>query len=118
MTIDQRVSGGVTILDVRGQLTIEALQDMVLAERVRSVLKDGRRRIVLNLREVPYVDTTGLCNIIEGYVTTRRQGGVLKLLQPAPHVREVLQITRLLTIFEAFDSEADAIASFGPEMST
>lgn len=117
MTIEQRSSGGVTILDVRGKMTIEALGDLVLAERVRSVLEEGRMRILLNLEAVSYVDTIGLCNLVEAYLTARRQGGALKLLRLTPHVRELLAVTRLLTVFEACDSEADAVASFDPAMS-
>ena len=115
MTIDERTSDGVTIFDVRGRMTIEDVRDKAVAERVRSRVQSGCNRIVLNLEGVPYVDTTGLCNIIEAYITTQRQGGVLKLLHLAPHVRTVLSVTKLLTVFEAYDSEANVIASFGPK---
>jgi anti-sigma B factor antagonist len=115
MTIDERTSGGVTIFDVRGRMTIEEASDKALVERVRARVQSGCNQIVLNLEGVPYVDTTGLCNIIEAYIATKRQGGALKLLHLAQHVRTVLTITKLLTVFEAYDSEADAIASFGPK---
>ena len=114
MTIEERSSGGVIILDVRGPMTIEVIGDMVLAEKVRPLLQEGHKQILLNLEGVPYLDTMGLCNVVEAYVTTKRQGGSLKLLHLTPHVRELLVITRLLTVFEAYDSEADAVASFGP----
>ena len=114
MTIEERASGGVTILDVRGRMTIEDLKDMVLADRVRQLLQQGRNRIILNLEGVPYVDTLGLCNIVEAYITTQRQNGSLKLLRLTAHVRELLMMTRLLTIFETYESEAAAVASFGP----
>ena len=65
MTIEERASGSVTILDVRGRMTIEDLKDMLLADRVRQLLQRGRNWIVLNLEGVPYVDTSGLCNIVE-----------------------------------------------------
>jgi anti-sigma B factor antagonist len=113
MTIGERVSGAVTILDVRGRLTIEVVRDMSLAERVRALLQAGHKQIVLNLEGVSYVDTMGLSNIVEAYIATSRQNGSLKLLHLTAHVREVLVITRLLTVFEAYDSEADAVASFG-----
>ena len=114
MTIEERASGGVTILDVRGRMTIEDVQDMLLAEKVRPLLQTGRKQILLNLEGVPYVDTMGLCNVVEAYITARRQGGSLKLLGLTPHVRELLMITRLLTVFEAYASETTAVASFGP----
>jgi anti-sigma B factor antagonist len=112
MTIDDRTSGGVTIFDVRGRMTIEEVSDKALVGRVRARVQSGCNQIVLNLDGVPYVDTMGLCNIIEAYVTTKRQGGSLKLLHLARHVRELLVVTKLLSVFEAYDSEADAIASF------
>ena len=94
-------------------MTIEDVQDMLLAEKVRPLLQAGRKQILLNLEGVPYIDTMGLCNVVEAYITTRRQEGSLKLLGLMPHVRELLVITGLLTVFEAFASEADAVASFG-----
>ncbi len=117
MTINQRLSGGVTILDVRGRMVIEVLEDRVLVERVRLLLAEGQTRILLNLEGVSYVDTMGLCNIVEAFVTTERQGGALKLLRVPRHVRELLVVTRLLTVLEACDSEAEAVASFDPVMS-
>jgi anti-sigma B factor antagonist len=113
MTIEERTSGDVTIFGVRGRMTIEDASDMALARLVRSRVQDGCSRVLLNLEGVPYVDTTGLCNIVEAYVTTQRQGGWLKLVHLAPHVRELLRITKLLTVLEAYESEAEAIASFG-----
>lgn len=112
MTFDERSAGDVTIFDVRGRMTIEDTSDMALVNRVRSLVQEGRGHILLNLEGVPFVDTMGLCNIIQAYVTARRQGGSLKLVHLERHVREVLRITKLLTVFEAFDSEAEAIASF------
>ena len=117
MTIDERTSGGVTILDVRGRITIEVVEDMLLANRVRELLQQGRTQVVLNLEGVPYADTTGLCNIVQAYITTTRQGGALKLLNPTPHVRQLLTVTRLSTILDIYDSEADAVASCKPSAS-
>lgn len=113
MTIDERLSGSAIVLDVDGRMTIEAENDRPLTVKVRRLLQEGQRRILLNLKGVPYLDTTGLCDIVEAYVATRRQAGSLKLLHPTAHVRAVLDTTRLLTILEAYDSESDAIASFG-----
>ena len=114
MTIDQRPSGSAIVLDVDGRMTIETVNDRPLTVKVRGLLQEGQRRILLNLKGVPYLDTTGLCDIVEAYVAARRQGGCLKLLHLRAHVRAVLATTRLLTILEAYDSESDAIASFGP----
>ena len=113
MTIDERVSGGVTILNVRGRMTVDDLGDVMVVDKVRQHLRDGQKHVLVDLAAVPYVDTTGLRDIVEAYITSRRQGGHVKLLNLTPRVRHVLEITRLLTVIEAFDSEADAVASFG-----
>jgi anti-sigma B factor antagonist len=114
MTIDERLSGAVVVLDVDGRMTIETVTDKPLTVKARRLLQEGRKRILVNLRGVPYLDTTGLCDIVEAYLATRRQGGTLKLVHPTAHVRAVLTTTRLLTILEAYDSESAAVASFGP----
>ncbi|MGH9257411.1 MAG: STAS domain-containing protein [Vicinamibacterales bacterium] len=116
MTIDERPSDGVIILEVRDRMTIET--QPVLVTRVRQLVQEGRKQIVLNLAGVPYMDTSGLCSIVESYLATTRRGGMLKLLHLTPHVRKVLDITRLLTVFEAYDAEADAVASFGAKVQT
>ena len=112
MSIEERTSGNVTVLDVAGRMTIETVGDMPLLARVRRLLQGGRTRVVLNLGGVPYVDTTGIADLVEAYVAAKRQGGSLKLLRLTPHVRAVLTMTRLLTILEAYDTEADAVTSF------
>lgn len=116
MTIEQRTSGGVSILDVRGKMTIEALRDMAIADTARSLVQAGRKQILLNLGGVPYLDTMGLCNIVEAYITTQKHGGAVKLTGLQPHARHLLLITRLLTVFEVYESEEEAIASFGSAM--
>jgi anti-sigma B factor antagonist len=113
MTIEERTSGGVIVLDVQGRMTIEVLGNLVLADRVRQLLQQGHRQILVNLAGVPYVDTSGLCDLVEAYLATTRREGALKLLHLTPHVRKILAITRLMTVFEAYESEAAAVASFG-----
>jgi anti-sigma B factor antagonist len=112
MTIDQRESGNVTILEIKGNMTIDVLRDMVVVDMVRALLQQGRNQIVLHLEAVKYVDTMGLCNIVEAFITAQRKGGVLKLLRITPHVREMLSVTKLLPLFEVFESESAAVASF------
>ena len=117
MAIEERASGSVMVLDLDGRMTIEALSDMPLTAKVRRLLQEGRKQILLNLENVPCLDTTGICNIVEAYVMTRRQEGSLKLLHLTARVRKVLAVTRLLTILEVYESEADAVASFGSAVS-
>ena len=117
MTIEERPSGSVMVLELDGRMTVEALSDMPLTANVRRLLQEGRRQILLNLENVPYLDTAGICSIVEAYVMTRRQKGSLKLLHLTAQVRKVLAVTRLLTILEVYESEADAVASFGSAVS-
>jgi len=112
MAIRQRVHRNVTILDIEGRLTVETVPDLRLPDLIRRLLQSGRKQIVLNLEGVPQLDSSGLTALVEAHFATTRTEGALKLLHLAPRVRQVLQITRLLTIFEAYDTETDAVESF------
>ena len=118
MKIQERAAGSVIILDVDGRLVAESRGEMRLPDVVRNSLQRGHRHFLLNLERVPSLDTTGLCDIVQAYVATTRQNGALKLLHLTPRVREVLTITRLLTVFDVYDTEENALASFGPTAST
>lgn len=113
MTIEERTSGDVIILGVQGRMTIEVMADMLLAARVRRLLQQDHKQILVNLAGVPYLDTSGLCDLVQAYLAATRRGGSLKLLHLTAHIRRMLAVTRLLTIFDAYDSEAEAVASFG-----
>ena len=117
MKVEERAIGDVTILTVEGRMTVDALQDERVADKVRSLLKRGRKQIVLDLAGVSHIDSTGLCDVVMAYTTTIRRDGSLKLLGPTPRVRDLLRITKLHTVLDAYDSEADALASFGPRPS-
>ena len=113
MRIDQRECNNVTVLDLDGRMTIEMESpDKPVSATVRRLLAEGRTRVLVNLARVPQVDTMGLTEIVEAYLTTTRQGGVLKLEHPSPQVRELLRVTRLSAVLVVFDSEAEALASF------
>ena len=112
MTIEQRTSTGVILLDLHGRMTIE-IGKGVLTERVRELLQQGHKQILVNAADVPQVDTSGLCDLVEAYLAVTRRDGSLKLACLAPRFRRVLEITRLLTIIEAYPSEPEALASFG-----
>ena len=113
MRIDVRGSRGVTILDIDGRMTVDASRDVSLADFVRDLARGGRRYVLVNLEHVSSIDSTGVRDLVEAYVTLTRQSGSLKLVHLPDRVRNVLTITRLLSILEAFDQEADAVASFG-----
>jgi anti-sigma B factor antagonist len=111
MQIDERAIGDVLVLDVKGRITLGE-GDELLKDKVNSLLNQGYKKIVLNLAEVPYIDSAGLGEIVRTYTTVSRQGGNLKLLNLTKRITDLLAITKLLTVFETFDSENDAVQSF------
>jgi anti-sigma B factor antagonist len=111
MQIEERSSSDVTILDLKGRMTLGE-GDMLLKDKINSLLMQGHRKLVLNLGGVPYVDSAGLGEIVRTYTTVSRQGGSLKLLNLTKRIQDLLLITKLLTVFETFDSESDAVRSF------
>ena len=111
MQIDQRAVGDVVVLDVKGRITMGE-GDELLKDKVNSLVNQGHKKIVLNLAEVPYIDSAGLGEIVRTYTTVSRQGGSLKLLNLTKRITDLLSITKLLTVFETFDSENEAVRSF------
>lgn len=111
MQIDERMVGDVLILDVKGRITLGE-GDEILKDKVNSLLNQGKKKIVLNLAEVPYIDSAGLGEIVRTYTTVSRQGGSLKLLSLTKRITDLLAITKLLTVFETYDSESEAVASY------
>jgi len=111
MQISERAVGDVVVLDVKGRITLGD-GDEVLKDKVNSVVGKGQKKILLNLADVPYVDSAGLGEIVRTYTTVSRQGGSLKLLNLTKRISDLLAITKLLTVFETFDSEPEAVKSF------
>jgi len=111
MQIEERNVGDVVVLDLKGKVTLGA-GDELLKDKVNSLVNQGHRKIILNLADVPYVDSAGLGEIVRTYTTVSRQGGSLKLLNLTKRITDLLSITKLLTVFETFDSEKDAVGSF------
>ena len=111
MQIDERKVGDVVVLDVQGRVMLGE-GDEILKDKVNSLLNQSHKKIVLNLAEVPYIDSAGLGEIVRTFTTVSRQGGSLKLLNLTKRITDLLAITKLLTVFETYDSEADAVRSF------
>jgi anti-sigma B factor antagonist len=111
MQIEQRAVGDVVVLEVKGRVTLGE-GDELLKDKVNSLLNQNQKKIVLNLAEVPYIDSAGLGEIVRTYTTVSRQGGNLKLLNLTKRITDLLSITKLLTVFETFESENDAVRSF------
>ena len=111
MQIEERVVGDVTILDLKGKITLGE-GDEALKDKINSLVLQNRSRILLNLEDVPYIDSAGLGEVVRTYTTVSRQGGQLKLVNLTKRIADLLSITKLLTVFETFDSEAEALKSF------
>ena len=111
MQISERTVGDVVIVDVSGKVTLGG-GDVVLKDKMQSLVQQGRKKVLLNLAEVSYVDSAGLGEIVQSYATVMKNGGALKLLHVTKRIKDLLSITKLLTVFECFDSEAEAITSF------
>jgi len=111
MTVSERAVGGVTFLDVEGQLTLGDGADR-LRDKVRSLLQEGQRQFVVNLAGVPYMDSAGLGELVQAFATTKKQGGALKLMNATRRLHDLLVITKLVTVFDCYDNEAAALASF------
>lgn len=111
MQIEERTVGEVTVLDLKGRMTLGE-GDELLKDKVNSLVSQGRKKILLNLEAVPYIDSAGLGEIVRAYTTVSRQGGQMKLLHLTKRIEDLLSITKLLTVFETFDSEDEALKSF------
>ena len=111
MQIEERTIGDVTLLDLKGKITLGE-GDELLKDKVNSLVNQGHKKIVLNLADVPYIDSAGLGEVVRTYTTVSRQGGSLKLLNLTKRITDLLSITKLLTVFETFESENEAVRSF------
>jgi anti-sigma B factor antagonist len=109
--IEERPIGQVTVLDIVGKLTIDQGAQH-LKDKINSLISQQRTHIVLNLRNVPYIDSGGLGQLVASYGSVMKTGGALKLLNVSSRNHDLLSITRLVTVFESFDSEAEAVQSF------
>lgn len=111
MKIVERQVEDVTILDLHGKILIGEGDD-ALRDAVTRLVDSGRTKLLLNLADVPYVDSAGLGEIVRCYTTVSRKGGRLKLVNLTKKIQDLLSITKLLTVFETYDSEGDAVRSF------
>jgi anti-sigma B factor antagonist len=109
--LEERQIGRVTVLDIVGRLTMSQPAQR-LKDKINSLISQERTQIVLNLAGVPYIDSCGLGQLVASYGSVLKAGGALKLLNVGARSQELLSITRLLTLFESFDSEAEAVQSF------
>jgi anti-anti-sigma factor len=118
LDVSIRESGDVTILDLRGKSTVSGGESELLSGHLRELVAKGVRKLLLNIRDLSQVDSSGVSVIVQTYVSLKRQGGDLRLLCPSGRVLQVLTVIHLLDIIPSFDDEAQALASFGPRSSS
>src|SRR5437870_13401834 len=111
MQIEERSVGDAVVHELKGRITLRE-GDELLKDKVNSLVNQGHRKIILNLAGVPYIDSAGLGEIVRTYTTVSRQAGSLKLLNLTKRITDLLSITKLLTVFETYDSENEAVRSF------
>ena len=112
MKFKTRQVDGVTVLGLSGKITLGE-GSVTLRDAIRDVLSKGQNKILLNMADISYIDSSGLGELVSAFTTVKNAGGELKLLQLAKKVKDVLQITKLYTVFDIKDDEAAAISSFG-----
>ncbi len=112
MKTTERQSGDITIVDVQGRIMFGE-GEKEFHDVVTRAIEAGRVKLLINMAEVPFVDSAGLSQLVRTFVTAGKKGGQMKLLNLSRRVQDLLTITRLLTVLEAFESEEEAVASFG-----
>ena len=111
LNISERQAGDITILDLDGKITIGE-GSVALRSTIRRLLGDGKNKILLNLGGVGYVDSSGIGELVSSFTAVKKEGGSLKLLNLTQKIQDLLAITKLLTVFDTFDNEGDALSSF------
>jgi anti-sigma B factor antagonist len=111
LNISERQAGDVTILDMNGKITIGE-GSVALRTAVRRLLEEGKKKILLNLAGVGYIDSSGIGELVSSYTAIGKENGQLKLLNLTQKLEDLLTITKLLTVFDVYDSEEEALSSF------
>ena len=113
MQLEERVVGGVAIGKVSGDITLNAGSDVRLRDKIQSLIQQGQKQLIVDLGGVSYVDSAGLGQLVQIQTTTTNHGGKLKLLNVTKRLNDLLVVTKLVTVFDTFENEAEALASFG-----
>jgi len=111
LNLTERQAGDVTILDMNGKVTLGE-GSVALRTTVRRLLGDGKKKILLNLGSVGYIDSSGIGELVSSFTAVNKENGSLKLLNLTQKIQDLLAITKLLTVFDVYDSESDALSSF------
>ncbi len=111
MQIAERSAGHVTVLDLSGQITFTQ-GDQLFKDKIHSLIHQGHRNILVNMANVTHIDSAGLGELVGAYTTVAKAGGSMKLVNLTRRLTDLLSITKLLTVFDTFDSEQDALKKF------
>jgi anti-sigma B factor antagonist len=111
LSIQERQAGDITVLDMSGRITIGE-GSVALRSAIRRLLEEGKKNILLNLAGVGYIDSSGIGELVSSYTAINKEGGQLKLLSLTQKLQDLLTITKLLTVFDAYDTEVDALSNF------
>lgn len=111
LNISERQAGDVTVLDMSGKVTIGE-GSVALRNTIRRLLGEGKKKILLNLSDVGYVDSSGIGELVSSFTAVNKEAGSLKLLNLTQKIQDLLAITKLLTVFDTFDEEGEALASY------
>lgn len=111
VTINERTVSGVTIIDVAGKIAIGE-SNRQLHDSIKRLVAEGKNHIIVNLAKVSHIDSSGLGELVSGYTTLKAAGGALKLANVNDRVTNLMTITKLYTVFDIFENEADAVKSF------
>ncbi len=111
MKIEKRKIGSVTIFDLKGKILFGDGIDE-LRQSVNNAIKDKEKQLVLNFAEVPYLDSTGLGEVVRSYTTLKKEGGTVKIANLTNKVKDLMMVTKLITVFETFENENEAVNSF------
>ncbi len=111
LNISERQAGDITILDMDGKITLGE-GSVALRTTIRRLLGEGKKKILLNLGSVGYVDSSGIGELVSSFTAVNKENGKLKLLNLTQKIQDLLAITKLLTVFDVYDSEGDALSSF------
>ena len=112
MNIDQKVTGDVMVVKINGDITLNQGGDVLLKDKIQSLLQQGHKKLVLDLGGVSYVDSAGLGQLVQIHSTTKSNGGSLRMANVTKKLKDLLVVTKLVTVFDSYDSEAEALASF------
>ncbi|HXG84163.1 MAG TPA: STAS domain-containing protein [Pyrinomonadaceae bacterium] len=111
LNITERQAGDITILDMNGKVTIGE-GSVALRTTIRRLLGEGKKNILLNLGQVGYVDSSGIGELVSSFTAVNKEGGKLKLLNLTQKIQDLLAITKLLTVFDVYESESEALSSY------